>query len=85
MDTIYHEATYIDADKCKATARFHSTAAEAAIVAAKAGARRLVIGHYSKSYPDTKQHLAEAEAEAKKLGHESMVIIAADEGLTIDL
>lgn len=50
--TLYHEATYDDAQEFKAAPRGHSTARQAAIVAREAGARNLVIGHYSKSIVD---------------------------------
>lgn len=62
VDTLYHEATYLDADRKKARERFHSTAAQAARVAEMAGVKQLVLGHYSKSYPDESGHLAEARA-----------------------
>lgn len=85
VNVVYHETTYLEEDKEKAKARFHSTAAEACRVAAAAGARHLVMGHYSKSYPDMAGHIAEAEKECLSLGAETMRITAADEGLTIDL
>lgn len=78
VETIYHEATYIDADMAKAVARYHSTASQAAITAREAGASRLILGHYSKSYADESQHLAEARAIFPNT-------IAATEGLRIDL
>ncbi|MDE6542965.1 MAG: ribonuclease Z [Muribaculaceae bacterium] len=85
IDVIYHEATYLDTEKEKAKARFHSTAAEATRVAAAAGAKRLVLGHYSKAYPGLSGHIEEAEKEALKLGAELMEITAADEDMTINL
>lgn len=78
VDVIYHEATYVDADTAKAHARGHSTASEAARIARDAGARLLVLGHYSKSYNDENRHLAEARAIFPNT-------IAADEGMRIDL
>lgn len=78
VDTVYHEATYIDADMQKAHDRGHSTASEAARIALAAGARQLILGHYSKSYENEKQHLAEASAIFPNT-------ILANEGLTIDL
>ncbi len=84
-DVIYHETTYLDTEREKAKARFHSTAAEATRVAAAAGAKRLVMGHYSKAYPGVSCHIEEAEKEALKLGAELMEITAADEGMTIEL
>ncbi len=78
VDTIYHEATYIDADIDKAHSRGHATATEAARIAVKAGASRLILGHYSKSYPNEETHLAEARAIFPNT-------IIANEGMTIDL
>ncbi|MCM1450262.1 MAG: ribonuclease Z [Clostridiales bacterium] len=78
VDTVYHEATYIDADKAKAHDRGHATASEAARIATLAGARQLVIGHYSKSYENENRHLEEATAVFPNT-------ILANEGLSIDL
>lgn len=78
VDLLYHEATYIDADAHKAHERGHATASEAARTALEAGARQLLLGHYSKSYPDEKLHLAEAQAIFSNT-------LAANEGMTIDL
>ena len=79
VDTIYHEATYLSDSEWKAADRGHSTAAQAGEIAAMAGAKRLVLGHYSKSYDSDEAFEAEA---ATTFGGE---IIAAREGLKIDL
>ena len=79
VDVLYHEATYGDERAHHAQPRGHSTAREAARIAALAGARTLVIGHYSKTVADTSVLVAEAAEEY------SGNIIAADEGLKIDL
>ncbi|MDE6269732.1 MAG: ribonuclease Z [Muribaculaceae bacterium] len=73
--TMYHEATYDDSQAFKASARGHATAREAAIIARKAGAERLVLGHYSKSIADETLLVAEAAEEFKG------EILAATEGL----
>ena len=78
VDTIYHEATYDDAFASQARERGHSTAREAARIAAMAGARRLVLGHFSKRYLNESTMLEQAREEFPN------VIIARD-GLTIDL
>ena len=78
VDTLYHEATYLEPEREKAHARFHSTAAEAARVAQLAGVRRLVLGHFSKQYTDEDGHLAEARAIFPDT-------VTAHEGLRIDL
>lgn len=50
VDTLYHEATYEDSDQARAVKHFHSTATEAALTARDAGARQLILGHYSQRY-----------------------------------
>ena len=62
VHTVYHEATYTDDYRDKARQRGHSTASEAARIALAAGARQLVLGHFSKRYADEVQHLKEAQA-----------------------
>lgn len=52
VDLMYHEATYAAAEQRSARDRGHSTTADAAKAALRAGARRLVIGHYSSRYKD---------------------------------
>ena len=78
VDVIYHEATYTDDDAEKARQRGHSTAGEAAKIALEAGAKKLIIGHYSKSYADESGHIADARSIFPDT-------IAANEGLTIDI
>lgn len=78
-DLLYHEATYGDADAHKARQRGHSTAREAATIALKAEARRLVIGHYSAQFMTSEQEqqlLAEAcdVFPDSMLAHEQLVI-----------
>jgi len=51
-DTIYHECTYLEKDADKATARYHCTAAQAAQVAKLAGAKQLLLGHFSSKYKE---------------------------------
>lgn len=86
VDVIYHEATYIDADMAKAHQRGHATASEAARIAVEAGAKQLILGHYSKSYLNEDAHLAEAQAVASSLaGDNAPQIILANEGLRIDI
>lgn len=62
-DMIYHETTYLDNFRERAIERFHSTTKQAALIAQKAGVKKLLIGHFSSKY-DT---LEEFEAEAKEV------------------
>lgn len=78
VDVVYHEATYTDGEAEKARQRGHSTAGEAAKIALEAGAKKLIIGHYSKSYADESGHIA----DARRIFPDT---IAANEGLTIDI
>lgn len=50
VDLVYHEATYLDEYSEKAGERFHSTSKQAALIAKKAGAKKLLIGHFSSKY-----------------------------------
>jgi len=52
VDLLYHEATFAGKDKELAALTQHSTAAEAAQLAKLAGARQLIIGHFSSRYKD---------------------------------
>ncbi len=61
-DLLYHEATFAQSEKPRALATFHSTAAEAAEMARKAGVKQLVIGHFSSRYDDCSILQQEAEA-----------------------
>jgi ribonuclease Z len=61
-DLLIHEATYTRDMAGEAVERGHSTADEAARVARDAGARRLLITHYSPRYDDVEPLLAEARA-----------------------
>ncbi len=62
-DLIYHETTYLDALRERAESRFHSTSKQAALIAQKAGVKKLLIGHFSSKY-DT---LEEFETEAREV------------------
>ena len=50
VDLLYHETTYSTREAMFAKGRGHSTTVEAAKVAAKAEAKRLIIGHFSSRY-----------------------------------
>lgn len=59
---LYHESTYLDDQREKARLRFHSTAREAATIAKKANAGRLLIGHFSSKYETLEGFREEATA-----------------------
>lgn len=48
--TLYHESTFLEAEADRAKSTFHSTAKQAATVAKSAGAKRLILGHFSSRY-----------------------------------
>ncbi|MCG8477403.1 MAG: ribonuclease Z [Cytophagales bacterium] len=47
VDLLYHEATFTNEFEDRALETFHSTAAQAALTAKMAGAKKLIIGHFS--------------------------------------
>ena len=59
-DLLYHETTYAHAEHKIARERGHSTTVEAARIALKAGAGRLVIGHYSSRFKEESVLVEEA-------------------------
>lgn len=75
VTTIYHEATYGNDKQNNALKYFHSTAQQAATVAKDAGAKQLIIGHYSARYEDETVLLNEAKTvfENTKLSNEMKV------------
>ncbi|SFP11458.1 ribonuclease Z [Chitinophaga sp. YR627] len=62
-DLVYHETTYLHNLAERAAERFHSTTIEAATLALKANAHRLIIGHFSSKYTD----LTPFEAECREV------------------
>lgn len=57
---LYHETTYLKDLSDRAFARFHATTEQAATIALKANAKRLLIGHFSSKYEKLDQFLEEA-------------------------
>lgn len=78
VDLLYHEATFAESEKERAAQTFHSTARQAAQVAANAGVKRLAIGHYSSRYETPDILLGEAQDLFPNT-------IAAKEGLVITI
>jgi ribonuclease Z len=60
VDLLYHEATFLQADRDRALDTWHTTALEAAQMAKAANAKKLLIGHFSSRYTDLNLLLAEA-------------------------
>jgi ribonuclease Z len=52
VDLLYHEATYLEDLRPQAAETLHSTALDAARIAAEAGVERLLLGHFSSRYRD---------------------------------
>ena len=66
VDMLYHEATYCNEDAKRAALYYHSTAAQAAQVALKAGVGKLLLGHYSARYNNEELLLKEAREVFKE-------------------
>ncbi len=63
-DILYCEAAYLDRDKERAMERYHLTAKQAGILAREAGAKRLIIFHFSPKYYRNEEELYLEAAEA---------------------
>ncbi len=61
VDLLYHESTFLDEMKERATLTFHSTALQAAHIAKLAEVSQLLLGHYSARYRDISPFLDEAK------------------------
>jgi ribonuclease Z len=75
---LYHEATFMQDLAAVAADKLHSTAIEAATIAAKAGVKKLLIGHFSARYEDIGPLLAEARSVFPET-------YAAGEGISINI
>lgn len=78
VDLLYHEATFTEEHATEAALAYHSTAAQAAEIARRSEAKRLLLGHFSGRYADTGQHLAEARAIFPNT-------VVAEEGMMLDV
>ena len=65
VDLLYHEATFMEEHKDRAKKTLHSTAKQAAEIALKSEAKRLIIGHFSNRYADLNVLLTEAKSVFK--------------------
>lgn len=75
VDLLYHEATYLHKLADVAKKHTHTTARQAAEIALKANAKRLLIGHFSSRYKTTD----ELEAEARTVFPETTAV---EDGMT---
>jgi len=78
VNTLYHEATFTEELKEVSAQKNHSTALEAATIAAKANVKQLIIGHFSARYEDPLPLIKEAKSVFENT-------IAAEDGLSIDI
>lgn len=67
VDLLVVEATFLTSERELAEEAGHLTAAQAAELGRDAGARRVVLTHFSQRYPDLTGHLEEARAAAPDL------------------
>ena len=61
VSCLYHEATFLDSHQDLAVKTKHSTAEEAAQIAAKAEVGQLILGHFSSRYPDLNAFIEQAQ------------------------
>ncbi len=65
VDLLYHEATFLEAMRDFATKTLHSTTIDAANIAKSANVKKLIIGHFSARYNDTRLFEKEAQSVFK--------------------
>ncbi len=78
VDLLYHESTFLEKDSERASFTFHTTARQAGIIAQKAGAKKLLLGHYSARYRELDPFRKEAEMEFPQ-------VLLANEGETFEV
>jgi ribonuclease Z len=61
VSLLYHEATFMQEKAKVASEKFHSTAIDAATIALKSNAEKLIIGHFSTRYENIDKLLDEAK------------------------
>lgn len=61
VDLVYHETTYLKDLEERAAARFHCTTIQAGNIAKMAGAKKLLIGHFSSKYESLDEFLKETK------------------------
>lgn len=78
VDVLYHESTFLESEKKLAANTMHTTAIEAATIATKAKAKKLILGHYSTRYENINLFKTEALTVFENT-------ILAEEGMQYDL
>ena len=66
VDLLYHEATFMNEQKDRASKTKHSTTIQAATIAKNANASNLMIGHYSRRYNDINKLKIESQTIFKR-------------------
>lgn len=77
-DLLYHEATFLHDKADIAKEKTHCTALQAATIASKANAKKLMLGHYSARYDELSLFVEEAQTVFDNT-------ILAEEGLIVDI
>ena len=77
VDVLYHESTFLESEAALAQKTLHSTAKEAATIALKANAKKLIVGHYSTRYDGIELFKKEAETIFPN-------VLLGDDGLSFD-
>lgn len=78
VDLLYHEATFLEELSDFAKDNFHSTSKEAALIAKRVNAKKLLMGHFSARY----KRLEKFEYEAREIFPESYI---AHEGIEFEV
>jgi ribonuclease Z len=70
VDLLYHETTFLNEDAKLAHETYHTTSGQAAEFARRAGAGRLLIGHFSSRY----KQISDFESEAREIFEETYAV-----------
>lgn len=70
VDLLYHESTFLHEDEKLARETYHSTSKQAAEFATKAGASKLLIGHFSSRY----KQMSAFESEAREIFPDTIAV-----------
>ena len=65
VNLLYHEATFMEEMKERANLTYHTTTAQAGLIATAAAVKKLIIGHFSARYKDLSPLLNEVRKEFK--------------------